>query len=35
VRIRRDPNCAACGDHPTVTSLIDYDDFCGIAAGRK
>jgi adenylyltransferase/sulfurtransferase len=35
VRIRRDPNCAVCGDHPTVTSLIDYDDFCGIAAERK
>ena len=35
VRIRRDPNCAVCGDHPTVTSLIDYEDFCGIAAGRK
>jgi len=34
VRIRRDPNCAVCGDHPTVTSLIDYDDFCGVAAKR-
>jgi len=34
VRIRRDPNCAVCGDHPTVTDLIDYNDFCGIAAGR-
>ena len=29
VRIRKDPNCAVCGDHPTVTELIDYDDFCG------
>jgi MoaD family protein len=35
VRIRRDPNCAVCGDHPTVTGLIDYDGFCGIAAERK
>lgn len=35
VKIRRDPNCAVCGDHPTVTSLIDYDEFCGIAAGRN
>ncbi len=34
VRIRRDPNCAVCGDQPTVTQLIDYEDFCGIAAGR-
>jgi molybdopterin/thiamine biosynthesis adenylyltransferase/molybdopterin converting factor small subunit len=29
VRIRRDPDCAVCGDHPTVTELIDYDEFCG------
>ncbi len=35
VRIRRDPKCAVCGDNPTVTGLIDYDDFCGIAAERK
>jgi adenylyltransferase/sulfurtransferase len=29
VRVRRDPNCVVCGDHPTVTELIDYDEFCG------
>jgi adenylyltransferase/sulfurtransferase len=29
VRIRKDPNCAVCGEHPTVTALIDYDAFCG------
>ena len=29
VRIRKDPNCAVCGEHPTVTELIDYDAFCG------
>jgi sulfur-carrier protein adenylyltransferase/sulfurtransferase len=29
LKVRRDPSCALCGDHPTVTSLIDYDDFCG------
>jgi adenylyltransferase/sulfurtransferase len=27
--IRKDPNCAICGDNPTVTELIDYDAFCG------
>ncbi len=27
--VRKDPNCALCGDHPTVTGLIDYDNFCG------
>jgi adenylyltransferase/sulfurtransferase len=31
MRIRRDPNCVVCGDHPTVTALIDYDEFCGTA----
>ena len=29
VRIRKDPNCAVCGDNPTVTELIDYEAFCG------
>jgi sulfur-carrier protein adenylyltransferase/sulfurtransferase len=27
--VRKDPNCAICGEHPTVTELIDYDAFCG------
>jgi len=27
--VRKDPNCAICGDNPTVTGLIDYDTFCG------
>ncbi len=31
VRIRKDPNCVVCGENPTVTALIDYDDFCGTA----
>jgi len=31
VRIRRDPDCVVCGDNPTVTQLIDYDEFCGTA----
>ena len=29
VKVRKDPNCALCGEHPTVTGLIDYDYFCG------
>jgi adenylyltransferase/sulfurtransferase len=29
VRIRKDPNCAVCGENPTVTELIDYEAFCG------
>jgi adenylyltransferase/sulfurtransferase len=27
--VRKDPNCAICGENPTVTGLIDYEDFCG------
>ncbi len=29
IKIRKDPNCAICGENPTVTELIDYDAFCG------
>jgi adenylyltransferase/sulfurtransferase len=29
VRVRKDPECAVCGQHPTVTELIDYEAFCG------
>src|SRR5688572_29773224 len=29
IKVRNDPNCAICGESPTVTGLIDYDDFCG------
>jgi len=28
-KIRKDPECVVCGDNPTVTDLIDYDEFCG------
>src|SRR6185312_4131945 len=30
LKLQRDPECPVCGDHPTVTTLIDYDQFCGI-----
>jgi len=30
VRVPRDPNCPICGEHPTVTRLIDYEWFCGL-----
>src|SRR4051812_2121570 len=29
LNVRKDPQCAVCGENPTVTELIDYDDFCG------
>jgi adenylyltransferase/sulfurtransferase len=31
LKLRRDPKCPVCGDHPTITELIDYEAFCGIA----
>jgi len=31
MRLRRDPACPACGDHPTIHALIDYERFCGLA----
>ncbi|MCC9309689.1 adenylyltransferase/sulfurtransferase MoeZ [Kitasatospora sp. RB6PN24] len=30
VKVRKDPDCALCGENPTVTELIDYESFCGV-----
>src|SRR5262245_19611631 len=30
LRLQKDRECPICGDHPTVTKLIDYEQFCGI-----
>jgi adenylyltransferase/sulfurtransferase len=30
LKLRRDPACPVCGDHPTIKELIDYEIFCGI-----
>src|SRR6187455_1550672 len=30
LKLKRDPDCPVCGTHPTVTKLIDYEQFCGI-----
>jgi sulfur-carrier protein adenylyltransferase/sulfurtransferase len=32
LKLRRDPQCPVCGDAPTITAPIDYEQFCGIAA---
>ncbi len=32
LKLRKDPNCPACGENPTVTELIDYEEFCGVPA---
>lgn len=29
--LRRDPSCPVCGDHPTITTPIDYEGFCGMS----
>jgi adenylyltransferase/sulfurtransferase len=31
LKLRRDSQCPLCGDNPTITQLIDYEQFCGIA----
>ncbi|WP_141789236.1 molybdopterin-synthase adenylyltransferase MoeB [Oryzihumus leptocrescens] len=33
LQVRKDPGCAVCGPSPTVTELVDYEWFCGIASG--
>ena len=30
LKLRRNPECPVCGDHPTITKLIDYQEFCGV-----
>jgi len=30
LKLRKNPDCPVCGSHPTVTKLIDYQEFCGI-----
>jgi len=30
LKLRRDPQCPLCGEHPTITDLIDYQMFCGL-----
>ena len=30
LKLRKDPECPVCGTHPTVTELIDYEQFCGL-----
>ncbi|HEY6348869.1 MAG TPA: molybdopterin-synthase adenylyltransferase MoeB [Candidatus Angelobacter sp.] len=30
LKLRKNPECVVCGKHPTVTKLIDYEEFCGL-----
>jgi adenylyltransferase/sulfurtransferase len=35
LKVRRDPSCPLCGEHPTITELIDYEQFCGMGRGNE
>ena len=32
IKVRKDPNCPLCGENPTITQLIDYEEFCGVVS---
>lgn len=32
IKVMKDPECPVCGKNPTVTALIDYEEFCGVPA---
>ena len=34
LKLKKDPECPVCGPNPTVTKLIDYDQFCGVTPGN-
>jgi adenylyltransferase/sulfurtransferase len=34
VRLRKDDACPICGSSPTITSLIDYEEFCGLSVSH-
>ena len=35
LQVERNPDCPLCGDHPTITELIDYEQFCGLPATQE
>jgi adenylyltransferase/sulfurtransferase len=35
LKLRKNPECPACGEHPTITKLIDYHQFCGVPVERE
>jgi adenylyltransferase/sulfurtransferase len=35
LKLRKNPDCVVCGEHPTVTKLIDYEEFCGLRGQEK
>jgi sulfur-carrier protein adenylyltransferase/sulfurtransferase len=35
LKLRKDPACPICGEHPTVRELIDYEEFCGLVSADR
>ncbi|MEM3852280.1 MAG: molybdopterin-synthase adenylyltransferase MoeB [Methanomassiliicoccales archaeon] len=35
LKLRKNPECPVCSDHPTLTHLIDYEEFCGLGRGNE
>jgi adenylyltransferase/sulfurtransferase len=35
MKLKKDPGCAVCGNRPTITKLIDYEEFCGLRGPAK
>ncbi len=34
MKVRKNPKCPICGPNPTITGLIDYEEFCGVRGGE-
>ncbi len=34
-KLQKHPQCPVCGENPTVTELIDYEEFCGLRSGGE
>lgn len=34
LKLRKNPQCPICGEHPTIKALIDYDEFCGVSPAQ-
>jgi molybdopterin/thiamine biosynthesis adenylyltransferase/rhodanese-related sulfurtransferase/molybdopterin converting factor small subunit len=35
LKLRKDPSCPVCGEHPMITKLIDYEAFCGLSSVQE
>ena len=35
LKLRKNPECPVCGEHPTITKLIDYHQFCGVPSPKE